>query len=66
MLLGALLAPMAFVSVRAQIRTFISISDASEQGGAAGEAATFDRCVAHDGGEEADRVQCRRLWGFLR
>jgi hypothetical protein len=56
MLLGALLAPMGFSNLRAPIRNSISITDASEQGGAAGEAATFDGCVSHDGGDEADQV----------
>jgi hypothetical protein len=38
-LISALLAPLAFCNLRAQIRLRISISDASEEGGAAAEAA---------------------------
>ncbi len=41
MLLVALLAPMAFCNLRAQVRPNNSISDASEDGGAAGEAGAF-------------------------
>ena len=49
MLLGVLLAPMAFSNLRAPIRSSISITDASEQGCAAGEASEFDVCITQDG-----------------
>ena len=40
-LLAGLLAPLAFTNLRAPLREMISVTDASEQGGAAGEATRF-------------------------
>ena len=40
-LLGALLAPLAFSNLRCQVRSRISISDASEEAGASAEASFF-------------------------
>ncbi len=60
LLLGALLAPMAFCNLRAPIRSMISITDASEQGGAAGEASHFDVGITQDGGDAEDQTNCRR------
>ena len=50
-LLGALLAPLAFSNLRAPLRPVISVTDASEQGGAAGEATRFKG----NGGSQAGR-----------
>ena len=44
-LLAGLLAPMAFANLRAPLRKVISVSDASEQGGSAGEAVAFGNAL---------------------
>ncbi len=41
--LGALLSPLAFTNLRCQVRARISISDASDKAGSAGEASFFFR-----------------------
>ena len=45
MITAALLAPMAFSNLRADVRPWLSISDASEQGGAAAESKVFVKSV---------------------
>ena len=54
LLVGAMLAPVAFVSFSATIRNQISISDVSETGGAAAEASSFNPGFGRDSAEDAE------------
>ena len=50
-LVAALLAPLSLSNLRARIRPSISISDASEDGGAAGEASKFVKAIDRSAGQ---------------
>ncbi len=47
-------------ALRAPIRVLISITDASEQGGAAGEVSHVNGGISKAGVAEGDQLQCRR------
>ena len=55
-LLGFLLTPMAFSNLRAPVRPVISVTDASEEGGAAGESSSFLPEVGTKVGIKADNL----------
>ena len=54
MLVAALLIPMAYTNLKAPLRQVISISDASEEGGAAAEASLFVRHADNDMAQSFD------------
>ena len=60
MLIAALLSPLAFTNLRAPMRSTISISDASEEGGAAGEAANFLSHVGEKAGKCYDDLSLNK------
>ena len=60
MLIAALLIPMAFSNLRAPMRSTISISDASEEGGAAGEAVKFTSHVGEAAAKEYDDLSLNK------
>lgn len=65
-LVAALSTPLAFTNLRAPIRPVLSITDASEQGGAAGEATEFLKHVGRNAGAEADDLLMNSSEEFTR
>ena len=60
-LVAALLSPLSFSNLRAQIRSSISISDASEDGGSAGEASKFVDAIDRKAGQVGEDCALNHL-----
>ena len=60
-LVAALLAPLAQTNLRAEVRRTISMSDASEQGGAAAEATRLRASISQGRAQAAEEVQMNVL-----
>ena len=60
-LLAGLLAPMAFANLRAPLRKVISVSDASENGGSAGEAVAFSSALSKKVAAETTALELTAL-----
>ena len=64
-LLAGLLAPMAFSNLRCPLRETVSITDASEHGGAAGEASKFVRALSKEVEKKSNALELNALESTL-